>query len=132
MLFYDTALLLPAPTLGPLANLRMEQTAADFRNTFRWNCDLRDSRKLKHEEVLLRNFWFRLSGSHQIRGRSVPPLHTTYRPRRALHHDHKRTLVVGQRPLRGERPQHRRLGWRISRIASAGSLVGSCFCRVDL
>jgi hypothetical protein len=62
MLFYDTALLLPAPTLGPLANLRMEQTAADFRNTFRWNCDLRDSRKLKHEEVLLRNFWFRLSG----------------------------------------------------------------------
>jgi hypothetical protein len=61
MLFYDTALLLPAPTLGPLANLRMEQTAADFRNTFRWNCDLRDSRKLKHGEVLLRNFWFRLS-----------------------------------------------------------------------
>jgi hypothetical protein len=33
MLFYDTALLLPAPTLGPLANLRMEQTAADLALT---------------------------------------------------------------------------------------------------
>jgi hypothetical protein len=67
MPFYDTALLLPAPTLEPLANLRMEQTAADFRNTFRWNCDLRDSRKLKHGEVLLRNFWFRLSGDFRSR-----------------------------------------------------------------
>ena len=32
-LFYDTALLLPAPTLEPLAHLRMEQTAADFAVT---------------------------------------------------------------------------------------------------
>jgi hypothetical protein len=74
MPFYDTALLLPAPTLEPLTNLRMEQTAADFRNTFRWNCDLRDSRKLKHGEVLLRNFWFRLSGDFRSFASSGVPL----------------------------------------------------------
>ena len=67
MPFYDTALLLPAPTLEPLANLRMEQTAADFRNTFRWNCDPLDSRKLKHEEVLLRNFGFASLGDFRSR-----------------------------------------------------------------
>jgi hypothetical protein len=98
----------------------------------------RKEKSANSAEGLWPNFSLYLEQNHEndhhikFEAAASRPLHTPYRPRRALRHDHKRTFVVGQRPLRGERPQHRRLGWRISRIASAGSLVGICFCRVDL